>query len=271
MNKRSLLIFSLLIILLLVLAACGKEPPKECETAAQCMSQGECYTASCSPQGKCVQVPKTGCCGNMICEKDSGENVCSCEKDCKFDKTESGLCEGKVKLENSRRPGTFYDATYAQYFCDHDECVAGVPPKDIEEVQLLSDLKGDIYLEVVTKISKPFVVNKGELRVRVTMRDLNTARARGPVRFTGMQVLAGSELIAEKPLDETLTDVNDYFEADISLKPVLDHLEEEKDFNLRMNYEAYTYNPRDDSTTLYRTYLQTSYRRIPFVDPSKAE
>ncbi len=272
MNKKTLLLFFvLLLVVSLFLSACSKHPPKECETAAQCMAVDNCHTATCSSQGKCVQVPKKDCCGNGVCEEKAGENPCSCNKDCKFDKTESGLCEGVIKLENPYKKGVFYDAAYTEYFCENDECVAGVPPDKIKNKQLLNDIKGNFYFEIVTTIPEPFVVNEGLIKFRVTLRDFNNYKVRGPVHFTDLQVLSGSELIAEKQIDETLSSLDDFFETQITLNPVLNSVEESRNINVRISYEAFNYDVRSEEKTPFRTFLQVSFNKVMFVDPSRVE
>lgn len=255
--------FLLLIIVAFVLSACGE--PAECELDTDCTAQGACFIAMCA-EGSCEQMPKENCCGNLKC--DGNENVCSCDKDCDFDGTTSGKCEGMVQFESTRRPGTFYDAKYAQYYCDND-CRIGVPDKLVEEVQYFNQIGGDIEFELISTITEPYELGgSGRLRVNVRLAELSSDKIKTPIEITRVQALIGSQLVGDTSTDMIFNSIGDNFDFVMNMNPVLNSVESEREVTLRFSYEFDQVNTRSETIDHMRRDFDKDFD-IFFVDPSK--
>lgn len=266
--KQFFLLSIILIALTIVLTACGEKVEPECAVDNDCTAIGTCGVARCV-EGMCQQTTKQNCCGNNICEEKAKENVCSCDEDCDFEGTEDGTCSGKVRIPNPYIQGQYNSVKNAVYYCENDECVAGIPESEIQEEQLFFQTRGGVEFEVLTTISQPFIVGDGTFKIKVRLINLQY-QARAPVTITGFKVLAGSELMAEKVFQKKLTAVGQTHEEILHLKPTLDAVEEERFVTVKINYEFNNENPVNGDLTLQRTNIENRFPQIVFIDPKQA-
>lgn len=255
--------FLLLIIAAFALSACGE--PAECEIDTDCTAQGACFIAMCV-EGSCDQMPKEDCCGNLKCDRD--ENVCTCDKDCDFEGTTNGKCEGMVQFESTRRPGTFYDAKFAQYYCD-DDCRIGVPGELVENVQYFDQIGGDIEFEIISTITEPYELGgSGRLRVNVRLAEVSSDKINTPIEIHRVQALIGNQLVGDTTTDMIFDAIGDNFDLVVDMNPVLSTVETETEVTLRFNFEYDYVNTRAETIDHIRTDFEKDYD-IYFVDPSK--
>ncbi|MBN1275635.1 hypothetical protein JXA12_05085 [Candidatus Woesearchaeota archaeon] len=263
MRRWSSLLLAVLLSLAFSLVGCAKE----CRTDADCVAPGACTAARCLDSGKCQFLTESPCCGNGACEEEAGENACTCNADCSFAATDDGSCSGKVLLPDPRREDRTVAAERAEYYCDGGSCVVGVPPAKVQSKQLLSEHPGVVRFEVVTSVSQPFVLGKGSCEVRVKLVDMDESRAQGPVRITNLQVLSRNELIGERPLDVIFLNVTDEAVVEVSLVPTMAELEEERFFNVKIDYSYQGLGVSGFS--LVRDSLETAQASLPFIDPDQ--
>jgi hypothetical protein len=247
------------LLLLFFLVGCSKE----CSVDSDCAANS-CEQASCS-RGTCRIGIIPGCCGNDLCESSVGENSCTCDDDCRFAKSATGECSGKVKLPDPYRKGKFINATDAEYYCSNDACVIGISPEDVQKKTFFTDHKGMVSFEVSTTLSRPYVLGASECMVQVRLTDL-TARATLPVTLTGLQLLSSNELVGEKTFTVTLANVTDSHKENFTLTPALTALEEDKQLGFRLSYEY-----RDSAGVMQRGSVEAAYGLFPFIDPAFGE
>ncbi|MBN1792808.1 hypothetical protein JW826_03950 [Candidatus Woesearchaeota archaeon] len=236
-----LVVVSLIVLSSFLLASCAK---KECESARDCGVNSQCITYGCSAENKCLKNVKPNCCGNKICEENSGENACTCD-DC-------GSCEkkGKVKynVSTSRGPKTM-ESKFARYVCDANECVIGVSPDDVIEQKLTSTLEERNYfrMEVLNTFNEPYNVNKDQFSVRIRLADINTKTVNSGLTVTSLQVLNGNYVMGEKIISKQLLNVGDLFTEEFTLTSSQTMTEEESSLSLKIDY---SYVPVDSRGNL---------------------
>lgn len=268
---RKVLLITLLVAVVVLVAGCGGKA--ECEADSDCTAQGACLQASCV-QGACTTTPVADCCGNAQCEASAGENPCTCERDCRLEDTASGKCEGKVQVPNQYRPSVIEDAEYAQYYCEDDECVIGVPKEEVQDKQFFSETRSAyVKFQVVADISKPYVIGQGTFHYTITLSDIELSRARTPVTITSVQVLFRDELVGQQIVNKQLQEVSDYVEGTIALTPSLDRLEEQRTLTFKVNYDyqAVSRTVKDGQTvedlSTDRSSFTTTFDQLVFIEP----
>lgn len=267
--KKTSLFFSLLLALSLLVVGCG-EPP-ECKADNDCFSSSNCLVPTCT-QGACQTLPKPDCCGNTICE--DSETVCSCNQDCKMESTESGACEGPVKVEKEFFPGSYDEMKYAQYYCLEGECEVGVPDDEIEVKQLISsNLYGDILFDVVTSISQPYVAGEGVAAVKITLNDIKDDTSL-PMDITSIQAILDGQLVAEELVDLKITKIGASVDKALQFDLPISKVEQISTLVVKIKYgytkQVYDYTLQSYVPDYVRTSIENSYYKLYFVDPEKA-
>jgi len=236
MRRVTLAILISLVVLMFALSGCAK---KECEVASDCGSNTKCITYRCGMENTCFKDVKPSCCGNAKCEADSGENSCNCN-DC-------GSCakQGKVQYNvTSTRGIKTLESKFASYVCENNECVVGVSPDLVTNLKLTSlyEERSFFQLEVLNTLNSPYNVKNDNYTVRLTLKDLNPAKIAGPLVVTGIQVLNGNYLMAEKLMNVELTKVGQTMNEMLALTSAQTLPEEEASISLKISY---SYIPLD--------------------------
>jgi hypothetical protein len=205
---------------------------KECSVSSDC-PQLPCFAGKCS-DGICEKIAKPNCCGNAKCEAGVGENSCTCS-DC-------GNCtkKGKVKynITSSRGPKTV-ESKYAQYICDESHsCVIGADPSVVNQLRLTQKLdeRGYFQAETLNTLNQPFTTRADKISIRVRLIDV-TQVVKGPITFTGIQVLSGSSLLGEKRISSVLSNVGDEFTEELSITSPQSLVEQDMTIEIKLDYE----------------------------------
>ncbi len=231
MRASTILVIIILLVSTFLITSCGKKP--ECVTNNDCATGNPCMSAKCT-DGICVKKMFDNCCGNSKCE--SMENSCTCENDC-------GKCEGAYKYNISSRyttKPTVVTTVYISQFCENEKCITGVPPDKITTVKLLNDivLTGAFKAELLTTINNPYVLDNSVVNIRVLLKDRDPALV-GNVTFSRIQILEGSEVLAEKVVDKRLGNIGESWTEELSMVSSQTALEESKSIDIKFDY-AYT-------------------------------
>ncbi|MEM4240470.1 MAG: hypothetical protein QXM31_02795 [Candidatus Woesearchaeota archaeon] len=178
------LAFIAVIVLVLALAGCAKA---ECKKDADCARPhfiGKCVDK------KCSFTPIPNECGNLKCERDAGENECTCEPDC-------GKCSGKV-------------GKYLEKVCNEkkDACIQLVPATSQKPITLTKELAtGGTKISVTTLFSQPFNTKRDQFELEFginvlspAMTDLKISR----LELTGMTPDKRTILLADKAVGRNL-------------------------------------------------------------------
>ncbi|MBI2136551.1 hypothetical protein HYU06_05760 [Candidatus Woesearchaeota archaeon] len=185
---------AILIGLLLVLSSCNGndsgEEKETCKKASDCRYPGKdkkAFTAKCEDK-ECVYAPKPGVCGNGKCDKEEGETLCSCPKDCPDKERKLTKCDGKVS-----------NSEYLEYKCDKkQQCVVEitgqkqVPPKSENlEFKQRNIVQAKVLLTYV--YPEPFNIDSDVLSLKLKLdekleADEVTLKRIQLIRHTGQKV-----------------------------------------------------------------------------------
>jgi hypothetical protein len=264
-NNKQLLLFLLLAVSLIVLAACSKS---ECKTTSDCASRA-CAVSRCS-EAKCIYTVQTNCCGNGLKESfEDGKpgDKCSCPQD-------YGKCEGIPKVNVRSRE---LDATYATYYCNQfNRCVMGSNPSDAS-LQTFLDNIYDEYFEAssVMQYNKPFDMRRDTFEVKFTVDDVNDNLVM-PVTLTGIRILyvgatsRSEQLIADKEVNAAITKVGGSASLSVPLnlgyKP--QEVEETGSFRYVIDY-TYTKNIQKGRDSSGNPVYEAEFTRNKYNSPSK--
>src|SRR3989338_158620 len=192
-NYNYFIFLTALIALALVLAYCGgdtEEGAETCKKSSDCKYPGKdkkAYTAKCEDK-ECTYAPKPGVCGNGKCDKEEGETLCSCPKDCPDKERKLTKCEGKVA-----------NSEYLEYKCDKkQQCVVEitgqkqVPPKSENlEFKQRNIVQAKVLLTYV--YPEPFNIDSDVLSLKLKLdekleADEVTLKRIQLIRHTGQKV-----------------------------------------------------------------------------------
>lgn len=223
---KYLLSFIMILMLCFFLTGCAE---KECKQDLDC-SSGSCFSAVCEDY-KCVKTPKIGCCGNLMCEKDKGENVCSCSKDCTSPK-----CEGKVVVKEK---GTKkYYGQYLQYMCKEDKCVMGIDESIVKVIPLLNEKEvNDATLEIGLTFNKPFDLANDKVIISISLKDFEDNKVVLPIIIKSIKIMQGDILYGQMNLDKELSQVGAGIKEMVPLTFVPEEKEKEVTLTLKVDYE----------------------------------
>ncbi|MFC1768503.1 hypothetical protein ACFLZX_01945 [Nanoarchaeota archaeon] len=209
-------------LFLLVLAGCS-----ECELSSDCGTPGKCEQLSCR-EGKCVNVTTISCCGNGVCEKDTGENKCICSSDC-------GKCEGiaTMLVRDKERNAQFLKKT-----CIEDECIYAADPDVVKRTDLAVERELSFFtLDMLITFNNPFTIGKDTIE---TTFKLNNAEEElvYPVKITGVKFIEGQTLFGLKDgLEGRLNKIGDQYSVTIPVTFEPASIEEEKTISIKVDYE----------------------------------
>lgn len=228
MRASTILVIIILLASIFLIASCSEKP--ECLTNDECTASNSCTSAKCV-EGTCVQRVFDGCCGNNKCE--SMENSCTCEKDC-------GKCEGLFKYNVSNIYGRNSEVAtrYITLYCENEICVKGVLPENINIIKLSNDImEGNAFkAEILTTINNPYILNQGnKVNVRLLLKERDPDLV-GNVTFTRVQILSGSEVLAEKIISKKLNKMGDTWMEELELESSQGSFEELKGIDVRLDY-----------------------------------
>jgi hypothetical protein len=249
MRARTALVVIILLVSIFLITSCGKKP--ECKTNDDCATGNPCMTAKCT-DGVCVKRVFDGCCGNSKCE--SMENSCTCDKDC-------GKCEGFYKYNLTNRFGkeVTFTTTYVSKFCENEKCTTGVAPDKITTVKLINDilLQDAFKAELMTTITNPYVLDDANVKIRVLLKDRDSDLV-GNITFSRIQILEGSEVLAEKIVTKKLINISQSWTEELELVSSQTAIEEGKNIDVKFDY---------DYTILIRTGTNPE-TKAPIMTPS---
>ncbi len=267
---KSKIIFSLIIFSLLFVSGC-----KECKVSSDCNSKARDmysgYSTSCldieCADNKCEISEISKCCGNKRCERDAGENECTCSTDC-------GECEGKGEVQIGSRT---YDAQYLEYGCSTDnECKLMIDDSLINKVSLTDDKEFSYFtIEIKSSYDSPFNIDKSNFYVDIKLKDTDEDLV-PPVSITNLKLIERELLIGETDVDETLSYIGDSSPMKIPVTYSMQEIEEEKRVSLVIDY---TYiirqridrdsegNPLYEDKVVRDSYTKSYSSKMFFVDP----
>jgi hypothetical protein len=229
MRASTILVIIILLVSTFFITSCGKKP--ECVTNNDCATGNPCMSAKCTA-GVCVKKMFDNCCGNMKCE--SMEDKCICDKDC-------GKCEGAYKYNISSRfstKPTVVTTVYISQFCENEKCISGVPPDKITTVKLINDivLGGAFKAELLTTINNPYVLDNSVVNIRLLLKDRDPNLV-GNVTVSRIQILEGSEVLAEKVVDRKLAKISESWTDELEMVSSQTALEESKSIDIKFDYD----------------------------------
>ena len=264
---RWLIIAIILVSLAFLIYGCGEAP--ECTVPADCGASTACITKTCSVEGKCISTSKPNCCGNNRCEEKAGENSCGCPEDCK------PACDsiGKISFNiTTNRGPRATKAQYAVYGCnEQDKCVITVSPDDVTQLKLTNKMQlQSVYnVDILNTLNHPFVLGVDELTIRLTLRDINPERISGGMSITGIKVLNGNYLMAEKAVNKQLVNVGDEIVEKLSLTSAQTEVEQSLLPSVEISFNYIPMNVRGDILPLLRTTnkYSISNTRLTFIQP----
>ncbi len=261
MRFSNLLVILIIIILLFgLLAVSGCSEKAECEKSSECATSNPCVIGRCV-DGQCVNTIKDNCCGNARCEKDAGENKCTCSDDC-------GECAGKARFNISTYRGQEeQESEYAVYMCRNDECILGVPESDVNLLRLTSDVeeRNAFKIEILASLNNPFDLSSDELSLRLQLKDMDPDVV-GAITITSLQVLSDDELMGEQLMKRALDKVGDMFTQDMNLSSAQSALEKERKIEVKLDYE-YVIDYRGEQTVERDSATRGLSEEIMFVKP----
>ncbi|HIH42691.1 TPA: hypothetical protein HA246_03535 [Candidatus Woesearchaeota archaeon] len=171
-----LLLAAILLILIVVLSSCGSdedsgdgEQAEKCKKSSDCKFAGKdkkAFSVKCEEK-ECVYTAKKGVCGNGDCEKEEGETLCSCPKDCtgKDPSVPKTLkeCKGKADTDGN-----------LEYKCDKkQQCVVEiVGQKQETKIETLSFEQSRVpQAKVILKqeYPKPFNIDSDVLSFKLNL------------------------------------------------------------------------------------------------------
>ncbi len=267
---KSKIIFLLVIFSLLFVSGC-----KECKVSSDCSSKARelysGYSTSCldieCADNKCEISEISNCCGNKRCERDAGENECTCAKDCE-------KCEGKGEVQVGSRT---YDAQYLEYGCSTDnECKLMIDDSLIKQVSLTDEKELNYFtMEIKSSYDYPFNVDDSGFYVEIKLKDTDEDLVL-PVAITNLKLVERELLIGEADVDETLSYVGDSSTMRVPVTYNMQEIEEEKRISLIIEY---TYKKRErvdrdeEGNPIYEeeivrdSYEKSYSSKMLFVDP----
>ena len=261
MRARTILVIIIFLVSIFLITSCGKKP--ECKINSDCATGNPCVTAKCT-EGSCVKRMLDACCGNSKCETD--ENSCTCDKDC-------GKCGGmyKYNITNVFGKQTTVMIKYISLFCENDRCTKGVLPDKINTIKLVNDISesGAFKAELLTTINNPYVISEANVNIRLLLKDRDLDLV-GNVTFTRIQILEGSEVLAEKIVTKQLAKIGDIWTEELILVSSQSSFEESKNIDIKLDYK-YTVLERNGTDLETRQPTYTPAHKISSVKLRLAE
>ncbi len=188
--------------------------PKACPQSCDDQNPATADVCSIETQYACVHNSLAGVCGNGVC--DSLENVCSCATDC-------GPCQtGGEK--------------YVEKVCEQNSCVGRLRQGVAKKPFTLLDERSMSALKFSTRISyvEPYDIRSDKIIVDVSLFDKQPEV--NSVRITGVQLLEGQNLIAEKTGKQILAGIGSHAIAELTI-PAQSVAEAEHWLSIVVNYE----------------------------------
>lgn len=265
-NKKLIILFVLIASLSLILSGCAtKNGVKiiKCKTDSDCLSSG-CKVGKCTDNA-CSFSYKSDCCGNLKCEKESGENRCKCAADCKN-------CSGTVPITVA---GKTTLSTYLKVGCNAEqECVATYNPSILKEKQSMNEFAGTNFkFNVYTSYNNPFDISLSNFKIEFKLNSIDETKIKTPVTIKEVRIMEGtSNLIARKaePLNFMMVDETKTIELTPTVQ--LANPEEAKTVSIQIDYE---YTPlitsggvQTPGKTETKTYKISLTDKITFLDPT---
>lgn len=192
---RKKFLFLLLIVFLLVLISGCKKCPSSCSDG------NECTTDDCGEHTnyECTHKIIDGCtCGDTECDKDIGENKCTCPSDC-------GKCSGEIN-------------NYVEMSCVNDECVTALKDdvKIVTQTEKI-DMKSSRF-QVDLKLTYDNPMNIVTTPIEFVFRLDDLSEEIDSLFITGISIsdLEGI-FMGETLFNEPLVNIGDTFTKEIDL------------------------------------------------------
>jgi hypothetical protein len=249
MKIKSFVLFFLIVLALFVMQGCGK---KVCELSADCDDKNSCTKDVCFEGKECRHNQIKNChCGDTVCDKERGENECSCPNDC-------NKCAGKV-------------GKYLQKLCVEGSCVISVDSKNITEKSfsdIISD--GELKMKATYSYDLPYDIKRSVFRVTIEPYSLGKYISRPRINKielyekldkTGKEI----SMLGSKSVDKILWSEDTIIDDEIILDEIImNGSETAKKVNVAIYYEYLSGEKNDLKSKTYSKELKDA---IVFVEP----
>ncbi len=220
-------------------------PSKKAKCPSSCDDNNPCTTDRCSAATNyfCEHIIKEGvsCCGNHKC--DSGEDKCSCQRDC-------GYCEKEF-------------GSYIEFVCIGNKCSSRLKTEQVPKTLIEDGNMNDIRIEMKTTFKEPFDIGIDKYKIELELQ--YKADGVSNIKCNKFQVLSGDELLAEKDIIATFTSLGGSYSIEFGTSFSMKEVEESKGTNMELtcSYSKTT----TSGTQSYIKSVTQSLGMITYVNP----